>query len=103
MTVNVVAVITAKEGQQDAVLAAMKEAAPHYHADPGCLLFALHRSGRSKIVVVESYADKEALQRHAESDVFKALGAKTKDLVEGPSEITLCTPEPCGDEKKGAL
>jgi len=103
MPVNVVATMKVKEGQQDAVLAAIAEAAPHFHDDPGCRLYAPQRSGRSRVVLIESYSDQDALKAHAESSAFKELQEKLADLVEGPSDITLCTPVPAGDETKGAL
>lgn len=103
MTVNIVAVITAREGQQDAIVSALQQAAPDFHADEGCLLYAPQRSGSRKVVVIESYADKEALTRHAEHPTFKAMGKQLADLVEGPTDITMCTPAPAGDSPKGAL
>lgn len=103
MPITVVAVLTAREGMRDELLAEMARSAPEVHAEPGCRQWALHASGRDRVLVVESYDDRAALDAHASSAHFAAMKERTDPLTTGPSEIMLGTPEPVGDPAKGVV
>lgn len=103
MPLTVIAVLRAHEDRQDDLLAAVKEAATDFHTDAGCRLYAPHRSGRDRVVLVESYDDRTALDAHAASDRFAALRETMTELLAGPPEVLFCTPEPSGYPAKGGL
>ena len=67
-----------KEGEMDAVLAALAPLVEASRAEPGCLMYQAHRSpdDPNVIFLYEQYADEAAMQAHADSDHFKtyALG-----------------------------
>jgi quinol monooxygenase YgiN len=64
---------TIKDGEMEAVLAALGPLAQASRAEPGCLLYQAHRSpdDPNVIFLYEQYADEAAYQAHAESDHFK--------------------------------
>lgn len=103
MPLTVIAVFRAQEGRQDELLEAVRQAAPDVHAEPGCRRYAPHRSGRNKVVIVESWEDCDALDAHAAAQPFAELQAAIAELLDGRPEITLATPEPSGDTERGAL
>lgn len=90
--VHIVAMITAKPGQRDDVLAAFKANVPAVLAEDGCIEYAAvidaedigpfqSKLGEDSFAVVEKWASKEALMAHAVSDHMKAYGKKTKDML----------------------
>lgn len=103
MPVTVIATLHAHDGKQNEVLQAISEAAAEIHSEPGCLKYAPHRSGRGRVVIVESWQDKEALDAHAKGPRFAALSERFGALLSQPPEILLATPEPVGDATRGAL
>ena len=91
-TVHVVAVITAKSGQRDAVLEAFRANVPAVLAEDGCIEYAATvdadgvgplqtRFGDDTFVVVEKWASLDALGAHARSAHMKAYAAKTRDMI----------------------
>jgi autoinducer 2-degrading protein len=64
---------TIKEGELDAVLAALRPLAEASRREPGCLLYQAHRDPEDENVLFlyEQYADEAAYQAHAESEHFK--------------------------------
>jgi quinol monooxygenase YgiN len=64
---------TIKDGELDAVLAALRQLVEASRAEPGCLLYQVHRSPDEENVLFlyEQYADQAAFQAHAESEHFK--------------------------------
>ena len=102
MPVVVVATITPRAGEQDAVRRALLEAVPQVHAEPGCELYALHE-GDGRFVVVERWASPEALRAHSGADALRALGAALAGRTEGAPDVQRLTPVPAGEPGKGAL
>ena len=91
--VNVIAVITAKPGQRDAILEAFHANMPAVHAEDGCIEYAPTIDaegmggfqtpfGPDTFVVIEKWASKDHLMAHAASPHMKAYGAKTKDMID---------------------
>jgi quinol monooxygenase YgiN len=102
LSVVVVATLTPKPGQQDAVREALLAAIPEVHAEPGCELYALHEED-GKFVFLERWESAEALATHSRGEALARVGAALKGLMAGPSEVRQLTPLPAGDEAKGAV
>lgn len=90
--IHVLAVVTAKPGMRDSVLAAFRANVPNVLAEAGCIEYGAAvdaenalgfqtRYGPDTFVVVEKWASMEALRAHAAAPHMAAYGAKTKDLV----------------------
>ena len=90
--VHVLAMITAKPGQRDAVLEVFRANVPAVRAEDGCIEYGaavdvdvLGRFqamlGPDSFVVIEKWASAEALKAHAASPHMAAYAAKTKDLL----------------------
>lgn len=103
MALTVIATLHAQQGKQEALLEAVSEAATEIHRAPGCLKYAPHVSGRSRVVVVESWADRDALNTHAQSPAFTVLSERFEELLSRPPEIVFATPAPAGNPPRGTL
>lgn len=90
--IHVLAIITAKPGQRDAVLQAFRANVPAVHAEQGCIEYgaAIDAEGLGSIqtkvgpdtfVVVEKWESVDALKAHAAAPHMAAYGAKTKDMI----------------------
>lgn len=100
--IHVIAVITAKPGQRDAILQAFQANVPAVRAEPGCIEYgaavdlangpAFQTSyGPDKMVVIEKWDSLEALKAHAAAAHMVAYGARIKNLVAG-REIHILSP-----------
>jgi quinol monooxygenase YgiN len=98
----VVATITPKLDQVDAVREAILAAVPKVHAEPGCELYALHE-GRGHFVMVERWESPEALKVHGAAEALTTLGAALDGLLDGPLDVRRLTAVPAGDATKGAI
>jgi len=79
MTLGVIARLTIKEGKNDEFESVFKEMVAAVRAnEPGCNFYDLHRSKEDSqsYVVLEQYADKDAMKAHSSSEHFKTIGAK---------------------------
>ncbi|MDX1580019.1 MAG: putative quinol monooxygenase, partial [Alphaproteobacteria bacterium] len=76
--ISVIAYLTVKDGEQDAFEAAAEELINAVrNNEPGCQLYALHRTDDpTKYVFVERYTDWESVEAHRNYDHFKELGGK---------------------------
>jgi quinol monooxygenase YgiN len=87
--IHVVAIITAKPGQREAVLEAFRANVPAVHAEDGCIEYGATvdadgfptKFGPDTFVVVEKWASAEALKAHAASPHMAAYGAKTRPMI----------------------
>ena len=89
--VHVIAIITAKPGKREEVLANFNANVPAVHAEDGCIEYGAvidcegvgfaKAFGPDTFLVVEKWASLDHLKAHAASDHMKAYGAKTKDLL----------------------
>lgn len=90
--VHVIAVITTKPDQREAVLKMFNANVPAVLAEEGCIAYEATIDtegagpmqtafGPDTFVVVEKWASLDALSAHAASAHMKAYGASTKDLV----------------------
>lgn len=90
--VSVVATITAKDGRGDEVIAAFERARQAVAAEPGTLLYALHRNQNNPNVfyVTELYEDQAALDAHMAGEAMQAL-AGLGDAIES-ADLQFATP-----------
>ncbi|WP_407520700.1 putative quinol monooxygenase [Methylobacterium oryzisoli] len=92
--IHVLAIITTKPGQREAVLDAYRANLPAVLAEEGCIEYgaAVDAEGAGPLqaplgpdsfVVVEKWASLDALRAHAAAPHMAAYAAKTKDLIAG--------------------
>ena len=90
--VHVIAIITAKPGQRDTILAAMRDNLAAVRAEKGCIAYGpaidaegigpfQTKVGSDTFFVIEKWADADALKAHAAAPHMAAYSAKVKDLV----------------------
>lgn len=90
--IHVLAIITARPGQRDAVLAAFRANVPAVLAEQGCIEYApvidaedgpasQSPLGPDAFVVVEKWADLDALRAHAAAPHMTTYAAQVKTLL----------------------
>ena len=90
--IHVIAIITAKPGQREAILAAFRANMPAVHAEKGCIEYGpaidaegmggfQTKFGPDTFVVIEKCESTEALKAHAAAPHMAAYAAKTKELI----------------------
>ena len=90
--IHVIAIITAKPGQREAILAAFRANVPAVHAEEGCIEYTpvidvadagptQAKLGEDSFMVVEKWESAAALAAHAASPHMAAYGAKVKDML----------------------
>jgi quinol monooxygenase YgiN len=90
--IHVLALITTKPGKREEVLDAFRANVPAVHGEEGCIEYGAAidtegvgpfqtQLGPDTFVVVEKWADVEALKAHAAAPHMAAYAAKTKDLL----------------------
>ena len=90
--IHVVAVITAKPGQREAILEAFRANVPAVHAEQGCIEYGpvidapgvgpmQAKIGDDTFMVIEKWESAEALAAHAKSPHMAAYAAKTKEFI----------------------
>jgi quinol monooxygenase YgiN len=89
--IHVVAIVTAKPGRRDDLLAAFRANLPAVRAEAGCIEYEAAvdaggpgfqaKLGPDVVVVIEKWTSVDALKAHAATPHMVAFGAATKDLV----------------------
>lgn len=90
--IHVIAIITAKPGQREAILEAARANVPVVRAEDGCIEYGpaidaeglgsfQTRFGPDTFVVIEKWRDAQALKAHAAAPHMTAYSAKVKDLI----------------------
>jgi quinol monooxygenase YgiN len=90
--IHVVAVVTAKPGLRDAVLAAFRDNMPAVHAEAGCIEYQpaidapdmgriQTKIGEDSFMVLEKWESLDALKAHGATPHMVAYGAATKDML----------------------
>jgi quinol monooxygenase YgiN len=102
LSVVVVATITPKPDQVEAVREAILAAVPKVHAEPGCELYAVHE-GKGEFVMVERWETPEALKVHGSAEALTTLGGVLADKLAGPPDVRRLSAVPAGDTAKGAV
>jgi quinol monooxygenase YgiN len=93
--VGIIAKMTAKAGQRDALVEAMQPLLDAVKDEPGTEVYAMHSDTVTPEVVwfYELYTDQDAMIAHGTSDTMKAAGAQLADLLEGRPELYFLAPE----------
>ncbi len=75
--IRLVAYVHAKPGQEDFLRDAMLAGVAPTRAEPGCLMYVLHRdaSNPAMFVFVEHWKSQAALDEHMQTPHFKAVAA----------------------------
>lgn len=99
------AIIEPLPDQVGAVEEAFRAAVRAAHAEPGCELYALHRTNDEPVrfVMVEQWVDAAALAAHMEGDGVKTLLPALAGKLAGAPQILRLTAIPDGDIKLGQL
>ena len=90
--IHVIAIITAKPGNRDAILEAFRANMPAVHAEAGCIEYgpAIDTADAGRIqtpfgsdtfVVLEKWESMEHLKAHGASAHMAAYAAKTKEMI----------------------
>jgi quinol monooxygenase YgiN len=90
--IHVVAVITAKPGMRDSILAAFRANVPNVLAEQGCIEYGAAVDAKNALpvqtpygpdtfVVIEKWESMDALKAHAAAPHMAAYGAKTKEMI----------------------
>jgi quinol monooxygenase YgiN len=91
--IHVIAVITAKPGQRDAILREFRANMPAVHAEKGCIEYGpavdadgvggfQAKFGADTFVVIEKWESLEALKAHAAAPHMATYAAKTKEMIQ---------------------
>jgi len=90
--IHVVAIITAKPGQRESIMAAARANIPAVQAEDGCIEYGFAvdaeglgsfqtKFGPDTFVFIEKWRDAQALKAHAAAPHMAAYAGKIKDLV----------------------
>ena len=84
----------ARDGEQDAVAAALREVVPPTRAEPGCRAVAAHRSTRDpRLFYIHSrWVDEAAFERHAELPHTVRFLERVQPLLDHPLAVTRTRP-----------
>ncbi|KAM5452461.1 hypothetical protein MaudCBS49596_003279 [Microsporum audouinii] len=91
--VHIVAILRPKPGKQDEVARILAETAEKVKAnEPGALTYyGLNVRKSNEIIVVEKYANMDAVKVHGGSEHFKAWSRAVAPLLEGPADVKLAS------------
>lgn len=103
MAIVVVATLMPVPEHRDEVILALETAGAKVHADDGTLLYALHAGRDGRLVMIEKYADRDALRAHSQSAELAELAAALEGKLTGPMDVQVLTPHPAGSAEKGTL
>ena len=87
--------LTAKEGQRDALLAVIADLGmKNVSGEPGTEVYAAHKDQNDDNVVwfYEMYTDSDALAVHGGSDGMKDFGRATAEFMDGRAELIFLEP-----------
>jgi quinol monooxygenase YgiN len=90
--IHVIAVITAKPGQREAILGHFRANVPAVRAEQGCIEYGAAvdadpalpiqaKWGADTFLVIEKWESMDALKAHAAAPHMKEYAGKTKDLI----------------------
>lgn len=103
MPVVVTAVFSPAPGRKADLVEALRSTMPGVHAEPGCLLYAIHDAADGTITMIEKWESVADLDAHGQGPAVAALGAAIDGLVTAPALVTRMTPIPVGEPSHGEL
>jgi quinol monooxygenase YgiN len=103
LSVIVTAHFEAHEGHEQNLIDALRESIPAVHAEPGCLMFALHRAENRSVVLLEKWESEELLKTHLDGDPVAALVDRIAPHIAKSPEVVRLTAVPAGTGHQGIL
>jgi quinol monooxygenase YgiN len=104
MSIIIVATAFPAAEHRDEVITAFEKAMTAVHeAEADCLLYALHEGPDGRLVMIEKYADQDAVNAHVSGAGLAALRADLDGKLAGQLDVQVLTPHPAGSPEKGAL
>ena len=87
----VVATFVPKEGLEGAVESVLRGMIEPTRAEPGCKRYDLYRSvgGDTKFTLIESYANKPALEAHRVTEHYKCYRSEIVDMLQDPIGVAV--------------
>ncbi|GAA1682010.1 putative quinol monooxygenase [Microbacterium lacus] len=101
--VIVTAVFHASAGAKERLLAALRAAIPSVHAEPGCVLYAIHDADDDSIVMIEKWTSRAALDAHAAGPAVERLNELIAPHLDRPVAVTTMLPLAAGTTSQGIL
>ena len=103
--VSVVAVFTAKEGEEDRVQRTLENAVASAHGEDGCLQYALARDKNAPAVfaTIEKWESQEALDVHLTQPTLGPVIEMAAEALAEPIQMHVFEVIPAGDPGKGTL
>lgn len=95
MSITVIATFHPAEGSRDSLLDVLLRHVPAVREEPGCLSYTPHTVGKSGLVLIESWADGDALKAHGEGPVLATLNAAAEPLTAAPMDLVIARPVEC--------
>jgi quinol monooxygenase YgiN len=89
-SIIIVAKMKAKAGMEETVKSELGALVKATLSEPGCIRYTLHRAKKdpASFLFYEEWASKEALGSHSQSPHFRSFGAKAKELLAEPADIS---------------
>lgn len=91
------------DGQFDAVVEALQPAIAAVHEEPGCIIYAIHRTPANTIFMIEKWESAELLDAHGDGPAVATLNAALAGKLAVPVEVIRMEPLPAGTEMQGSL
>lgn len=85
------------------VIALLEQAIARVHTEEGCELYALHEGGDGRLVMVEKWASRAALEAHLGQPAFAEMGRQLRPMCRQPTDVQVLTPHPAGTARQGTL
>lgn len=102
MSVVVVATLYPVPERRAELIALLEQAIARVHTEDGCELYALHEGG-DRLVMVEKWASREALEAHLGAPEFGEFGRQLRPLVSQPTDVQVLRPHPAGTARQGTV
>ena len=104
MSIIIVATAFPAAEHRAEVIAALEKAMAAVHeAEDGCLLYALHEGPDGRLVMIEKYADQDAVNAHVSGAGLAALQADLNGKLAAKLDVQVLSPHPAGSPEKGAV
>ncbi len=102
MSVVVVATILPVPEHRAAVIDILRQTVGQVHDEDGCELYSLNEAP-DRLIMIEKWASRQALDVHAAGPGLAALGPKLAGKVSGAPEVIVLQAVPAGDPAKGTV
>ena len=101
----VVGSFRAEPGKEEEALKAFEGLVAPTHAEPGCILYALHRGTDDprRLTFIERWESREALDAHLATPHVQEVLKVAEELFGDSPDITVFEALPGGEPRKGSL